>query len=716
MSTPLYTALSDALGSFAAASWAAREPTLAGHSGPQALVPLDRELLKEQVTQLWATIGSGEPSTGKRADVLRYTLEMVARDLAVRPVMNRELTEPETSAPDSTNSRFQTALQDRLDIVLTLLEVVFAANPAPALETGALFIPLLEEFPELLLSSTWHQLFEYVESRAARFTKDMPVAKGKQLSMLRLINSFLRMLSYTPGDLELRGRVQMFASRAISVADKSAINLRGEYARVSTTWEGEEASSPKADGDVEMADDSKAASLSQPDFYAALWSLQPYFAYPPSLDGPEVDGSTPFDEFRTKSDFVLARMFEATRKERVLLGRNPERATAARKRSHAESDYPRYLTSRSLLEYEVADPAFRRQILIQYFILFQFLLSLTKDSAKQTVTGGMPKTFVLEGSNADWVSATARVIRQELKQTPDGRDVDRVVAELMNRERRYAGWKNDGCHETEWDLTPASTDLARSAAAKWKRHCGPMRRWMHPMGTPALSRIQASKYSDMSDFLGDPVRSETVFTLEEKLAEIEAEEEDDRAMGREPPAELREQKRIINWLALRQARRTHPRFVASLGMEYNLHKLVAAIRENEAKVAAKRAAVEGGEESGEEKDEGEEGGEGGEGEEGGKKDESDDGRPSPNRDSSDSPPEAETEPAAAEEKPEIPAAAEAAEVAEAEDLSPAKSASPKSPKASRTVSPAEPEHAEPVGDADVEMMSASEEGDQAPAE
>lgn len=67
-----------------------------------------------------------------------------------------------------------------------------------------------------------------------------------------------------------------------------------------------------------------------------------------------------------------------------------------------------------------------------------------------------------------------------------------------------------------------------------------MRRWMHSMGTAPLSRVQASKYSNMSDFLGDPVRSETVFTLEEKLSELEGEEEDDRAMGRDPPAELAE--------------------------------------------------------------------------------------------------------------------------------------------------------------------------------
>lgn len=324
--------------------------------------------------------------------------------------------------------------------MLTLLEVVFASNPAPTLETGAIFIPLLEEYPELLLSSTWHSLFGYVETRAPRFTKDMPVAKGKQLSLLRLINSFLRILSHTQGDLELRGRVQLFASRAISIADKSAINLRGEYSRVVTTWEATPPSSPEkapaTDGDVEMGDSEakKLPSPAQPDFYSALWSLQPYFAHPPSLDGS-------FEEFRAKSDFVLARMFEATKKERVLLGKNPERAAAARKRPHADLEraYPRYLTSRSLLEYEIADSSFRRQVLIQYFILFQFLLNLTKESAnKQNSTGGMPKTFVLEGENQAWVGSTARTIRQELQRMePDGTELDRTMAELMQRERRY---------------------------------------------------------------------------------------------------------------------------------------------------------------------------------------------------------------------------------------------------------------------------------------
>lgn len=316
---------------------------------------------------------------------------------------------------------------------------------APSLEPGEVFIPLLEEFVELLLVSTWHELFSYVESRAPRFTKNMPASRGKALPLLRTINAFLRFLSHTPEDLTLRGRAQLFASRVISVADKSATNLRGEYSQITTTWEEDEpeaAATADGDGDVQMNDPAKP---SQPDFYSTLWSLQQYFAHPPSLDGPATGepAQTPFEVFRTKSDFVLGRLFEQTVKERVLLGKNPERK---RKRDHGFESYPRYLTARSLTKYEIADASFRRQILLQYFILFQFLLNLTPGTAtKQQFTGGMPKTFVVDGENQTWIKHTVTKVREELcRMQSGGREFEATVVQLMNRERRYVSHFVDG--------------------------------------------------------------------------------------------------------------------------------------------------------------------------------------------------------------------------------------------------------------------------------
>ena len=65
----------------------------------------------------------------------------------------------------------------------------------------------------------------------------MPASKGKALPLLRIINAFLRFLPRTPADLVFRGRVHQFASSVISVADKSAINMRGDYNDIETTWD-----------------------------------------------------------------------------------------------------------------------------------------------------------------------------------------------------------------------------------------------------------------------------------------------------------------------------------------------------------------------------------------------------------------------------------------------------------------------------------------------
>jgi THO complex subunit 1 len=251
----------------------------------------------------------------------------------------------------------------------------------------------------------------------------MPASKGKALPLLRTINAFLRFLPRTPADLIFRGRVHQFASSVISVADKSAINMRGDYNDVKTTWEerapvgpvglledeevkeaeeAEEAGEAGAagdgngdgNGDVQMGEEVKeeskdaeasasgetstgkllsteitrrvkSQSLSvaepskptEPDFYSTLWSLQQYFASPPTLDGPPTGDPphTPFHDFKTKSDFVLPRLFEQTRRENEIMGKDTEMVGSKRKRDVDDGGFfhPRYLTGKRLLEHEV---------------------------------------------------------------------------------------------------------------------------------------------------------------------------------------------------------------------------------------------------------------------------------------------------------------------------------------------------------------------------
>lgn len=76
---------------------------------------------------------------------------------------------------------------------------------------------------------------------------------------------------------------------------------------------------------------------------------------------------------------------------------------------------------------------------MQYFILFQFLLNLTPASAKkQTYTGGIPKSFVIEKDNEVWVKEKIGAIRDELrKMSPDGVEFEATVLSIITRERHY---------------------------------------------------------------------------------------------------------------------------------------------------------------------------------------------------------------------------------------------------------------------------------------
>ncbi|KAL7425191.1 hypothetical protein Q5752_000879 [Cryptotrichosporon argae] len=586
--------------------------------------PVTPAELAAQVRPIWDGVSEVETD----GDVLRSALDLVGKDLVVNSIVEGMLPEPEDE-DEPAQYAFQSAVQDRLDIVLTLYEVAYETHPQiPALEPGALFIPLLEDLVELVSQSSWRLLWTYVETRARRFTQvrtgaralrrkaewdmlidqNMPSSKGKALPLLRTINAFLRTLPRTPDGLAFRGRVHQFASAAIGIADKSAINMRGDYGDVRTVWEDDEAGAAvpadadgkegkeQGDGDIKMDEDAVAPAGAEESFYATLWSLQHYFANPPSLDGPATGDPprTPFETFRYKTDLVLPRLFEETKKEDTLRASSTDIEGRKRKRDEDECEeeggffYPRYLTGRKLLEHELADVSFRRQILLQYFILFQFLLNLTPASAtKQLYTGGMPKTFVVDGDNQAWVKATVASIRDELRRMDgDGARFQETVMALMDRERRYAQWKNEQCPEAPWEIPPLDPASARQAAELWQRRLAPPSRYPFRLGSRPLSQLWNRGYTGIDQLKGWK-RAATVDSLDKEIQAIEEEEEDDKAMGRDPPPENAARKTSLTWRALRIAAHTDLRHFAALVDSRDLHLLVKNSRE--------QARVESGE-------------------------------------------------------------------------------------------------------------------------
>lgn len=352
------------------------------------------------------------------------------------------------------------------------------------------------------------------------------------------------------------------------------------------------------------------ATLQDPDFYSTLWSLQQYFSHPPSLDGPAVGSppKTPFQTFRDKSDFVLPQLFEQTKKEKAMTG-TEDGMGKKRKREAMEGQdaggffHPRFLTGKRLFEYELADSSFRRQILVQYFILFQFLLNLTPAHAgKQAFTGGMPRTFTLEQADEQWVKSKIGGIKEELKRIIGGTSFEDTVFSIIRQEAHYVQWKNDGCPEGSFEIPALDPDSASEPARAWAKRLNSPAPYNFKVGSRPLSMLWNNGFTNINQLKGRE-KATTVEALDEEIRRIEEDEEDDKAMGQDNPEKLaanKERKTTSTWRALRLASQTSLKFFPSLKEKRDVHLLLSTIKKaQEPKGLAPKEDGEGEKEGGE---------------------------------------------------------------------------------------------------------------------
>lgn len=106
--------------------------------------------------------------------------------------------------------------------------------------------------------------------------------------------------------------------------------------------------------------------------------------------------------------------------------------------SHKETHYfAKYLTNQKLLELQLSDSNFRRYVLLQFLILFQYLNSTVKFKAE---------THELKPDQVEWVKATTEQVYALLIETPpDGPSFAETVKNILKREEHWNAWKNEGC-------------------------------------------------------------------------------------------------------------------------------------------------------------------------------------------------------------------------------------------------------------------------------
>ncbi|KAH9844862.1 THO complex subunit 1 [Teratosphaeria destructans] len=452
---------------------------------------------------------------------------------------------------------------------------------------------LIEELLDSQTTAGCRRVFDYMESRAARLSaKDF---HKKNVVFLRMCNELLRRLSKAE-DAMFCGRVFFFLFHTYPLGDQSSVNRTGDFhVENTTTFElskqdgdkmevdaetprtetpqppskpGQKAIAPKA---VKKAEE---IVLSNDELYPIFWRLQHDFSDPIKL----FDGNN-FAAFKKGLDHTITKFKKTPAVVQTRADAETKRGTKRKQgesetvgedrqlHDHFSDNYnPKYLTSRELFDLELSDLAFQRHIMVQAWILMDFLLSLT-DKAKKRALAEVEKfnrailySYTLSEEDTKWCTETRDTVMAYLASIPNqatGRFYHRMVATILDRDKNWVRWKAESCPTIVRDPVPAEKEMeARNGAAEATR---PRRIPARAPGAMDWSFLEEGHGGGL-DALRNP-RRVTAPSTEELINGIRNDKLD-LEMADDAEREALESA-IANktWRALRQVRATNYRFL-----------------------------------------------------------------------------------------------------------------------------------------------------------
>ncbi|GMY22806.1 THO complex subunit 1 [Fagus crenata] len=286
-----------------------------------------------------------------------------------------------------------------------LLDIVLYLCEREHVEGGMIF-QLLEDLTEMSTMRNCKDIFGYIESKQDILGKQELFARGK-LVMLRTCNQLLRRLSKA-NDVVFCGRILMFLAHFFPLSERSAVNIKGVF---NTSNETKYEKDPPDGISIDF------------NFYKTFWSLQEHFCNPASL----TLASAKWQKF-TSSLMIVLNTFEAQ-------PLSDEEGDANNLEEEAANFSIKYLTSSKLMGLELKDPSFRRHILVQCLILFDYLKAPGKNE----------KDFPSESMKEEIKSCEERVKKLLEMTPPKGKDFLRKIDHIIEREKNWVWWKRDGC-------------------------------------------------------------------------------------------------------------------------------------------------------------------------------------------------------------------------------------------------------------------------------
>uniref|UniRef100_A0A8D2PYW6 THO complex subunit 1 n=1 Tax=Zosterops lateralis melanops TaxID=1220523 RepID=A0A8D2PYW6_ZOSLA len=286
------------------------------------------------------------------------------------------------------------------------------------------------------------KIFTFVEKNVATWKSNTFYSAGKNY-LLRMCNDLLRRLSKSQNTV-FCGRIQLFLARLFPLSEKSGLNLQSQFnlenVTVFNTNEhestlGQKHTEEREEGmDVEegeMGDDEAPTSCSIPidyNLYRKFWSLQDYFRNP-----VQCYEKVSWKTFLKYSEEVLA-VFKSYKLDDTQASR---KKLEELKTGGEHVYFAKFLTSEKLMDLQLSDSNFRRHILLQYLILFQYLKGQVKFKSSN---------YVLTDEQSLWIEDTTKAVYQLLSENPpDGERFSKMVEHILNTEENWNSWKNEGC-------------------------------------------------------------------------------------------------------------------------------------------------------------------------------------------------------------------------------------------------------------------------------
>lgn len=318
------------------------------------------------------------------------------------------------------------------------------------------------------------KIFDYVESKTTMWTSAFYFDNCRN-HLLRMCNDLLRRLSRTTDTL-FCGRILIFLARCLPLMEKSGLNLMSQFNQDNTTQFDDTESignlpSPVTRGAEEMEEGEMEENAGVVDFalYEKFWKMQSFFSQPNKCFEKQS-----WKEFRQQADDVFGVLASWKLDE-------PPSTPAKRRRdsvaTHEETYFAKFLTSQKLLQLQLNDSNFRRYVLIQFLIVFQYLQSDVKFKDK--------RTSVLSAEQIAWIQTGVARVYTLLDETfPHGQKFSSAVRSILQRESHWSDWKNNGCREY-----PKLVDMAKMPKFNRRKRLADFDKNSVDLGKPELTRL-----------------------------------------------------------------------------------------------------------------------------------------------------------------------------------------------------------------------------------